>query len=721
MICLFSMEDGEMLAAKTGNWFDRSPWRSNSNNSVAMIRGEVTKRQYNHVFKHTKEFGDPGFVFLPNRSVGYNPCSEAGLNPMLDITEKMLATIEAKRQAGAQIPKVKLGDSLSGVGFCVSGDTKILTSDGIANIRDAVGKDVEVWNGKKWAKCSPFATGSGRSLYRVSFNDGSYLDCTDNHKFLVKDRFMEDYTEVETKDLMSFSKYQIHAPRANVSHPGGLEKENAYTYGFVLGDGSQSGSTHTPRATLYTAEKRELPLDCVSGREWHQNGSLCVDVTFPNLGKELSYRIKYDKELPPDLFSWDRASTLEFVAGWMDADGSTAGTGARVYGAEGKIRSLQLLLTKAGLAASVNCMAKAGEVTNLGARKNGVWYVQIPDAREIPSHRIDVSKGSPSTCKGKFQIIKSVQELPGLHETFCLEEKEDHNCLFNNVITKQCNLCEIDASKFESAEDMVAAATMAARLGTLQATYTSMPFVGWVAEMVCEREALLGVGMTGMKDSPGFAMDPEYQTAAAKAAVAENQRVAKILGINEAARVTVVKPAGSSSLLLGGVGSGIHEHHARRYFRRVTANENEPVFQYFKSINPHMCVKKPSGDWVIEFLVEAPPGAALKEETSAIEFLKGVKLTQANWIKHGLALPESSPGLTHNVSNTVVVKPEEWAEVAEYVWSNQDSFGGVSFLPSTGDKDFAFAPMEAVTTEADEEKWNFYLKHYKPVDYSKMV
>lgn len=284
-----------------------------------------------------------------------------------------------------------------------------------------------------------------------------------------------------------------------------------------------------------------------------------------------------------------------------------------------------------------------------------------------------------------------------------------------------CNLCELNASKFTSLEDFLEAAEAATFIGTLQASYTDLPYLGWVSELIAERDALLGIGMTGIMDAPEIALNPEYQRIVANKVKEWNAEVAKLIGIQPAARTTTVKPSGTSSLRLGCVGSGIHFHHGKRYFRRVTANENEPVFQYFRKQNPHMCVRKPNGDSVIEFVVEAPEGAKLKTDYGAIEFLDMVKSTQVNWVQEGTARTEHSPGLSHNVSNTVEVKPEEWDKVCEYLWDNRDCFTGVSFLPSSGDKDYAFAPMERISTPGDEARWNAILENYTPVDYSLMV
>jgi ribonucleoside-diphosphate reductase alpha chain len=284
-----------------------------------------------------------------------------------------------------------------------------------------------------------------------------------------------------------------------------------------------------------------------------------------------------------------------------------------------------------------------------------------------------------------------------------------------------CNLCEINAARLTSLQDFKEAAKAATIIGTLQAGYTQMPYLGAISETIAERDALLGIGMTGMLDAPHIACNPEYQREVAGMIKSWNREYAARIGIKPAARTTCVKPSGTTSLELGCVGSGHHAHHARRYIRRVTADELEHIFQAFKAVNPHMCVRKPDGKWVIEFPVEAPAGATIKDDITAIPFLDMVRSTQQNWVLPGTADTTHSPGLNHNVSNTVTVRPEEWDKVADYLWENREFFTGVSLLANTGDKDFAFAPNEAILTPADESRWNTILESYKPVDYTTIV
>lgn len=285
-----------------------------------------------------------------------------------------------------------------------------------------------------------------------------------------------------------------------------------------------------------------------------------------------------------------------------------------------------------------------------------------------------------------------------------------------------CNLTTINAAKLKSREDFLEAAKAATFIGTLQATYTSFPYLGWVSEMIAERDALLGVSMTGMQDSPAVACDAKLQREVALHVKAWNRQYAERFGIEPAARTTCVKPEGTASLELGSVASGIHAHHSRRYIRRVIADEHEVVFQAFKRVNPHMCVQRPDDKWVIEFPVEIAAAAVVKADLSALEFLGIVRSTQQNWVLPGTNTDKTQQHfgelLAHNVSNTVHVKDDEWGAVADFLWEHRNSFTGVSFIPEQGDKRYPFAPFEAVVTEADEAYYNRLLASYVPVDYT---
>jgi len=269
-----------------------------------------------------------------------------------------------------------------------------------------------------------------------------------------------------------------------------------------------------------------------------------------------------------------------------------------------------------------------------------------------------------------------------------------------------CNLAEINGKLVKSREEFYMAAIAASIIGTIQAGYTTFEYLGEVSERIARREALLGVSITGMMDSPEILFNPAYQKMAAELVRFTNKEIAKKIGINPAARATCIKPSGTASSLLG-CASGIHLHHARRYLRRVQANKMEVPFQAFYAVNPHACEDSVwsanKTDAVISFCCEVD--GKVKADMGAVDFLSQVKLTQNNWVHYGKN-PElcTQPWLNHNVSNTINIRDEEWGDVGQYIYDNRDYFTAVSLLSMTGDKDYPQAPFTAVYTPEEIEQ-----------------
>ena len=265
-----------------------------------------------------------------------------------------------------------------------------------------------------------------------------------------------------------------------------------------------------------------------------------------------------------------------------------------------------------------------------------------------------------------------------------------------------CNLTEINGKYCKTKEDFIQACRASAIIGTLQAAYTKLTYFTDASIEIFEDEALLGCSVTGWMDNPEVLFDPETQREGAKAILETNEKIAKLIGINKAARTTCVKPAGSTSCVLG-TASGIHPHHARRYIRRTQVNRAEFCGQVFEKINP-LAVEKSiwnanGTDNMISFLCEVPPGAITKNQLPAVELLEKVKLTQQNWVEYGTRPKRSFiKEMRHNVSNTINVQPHEWQEVEDYIFDNQKFFAGISLLSATGDLDYPQAPFTTVLT-----------------------
>lgn len=268
-----------------------------------------------------------------------------------------------------------------------------------------------------------------------------------------------------------------------------------------------------------------------------------------------------------------------------------------------------------------------------------------------------------------------------------------------------CNLSTINCSTIVDEADFYERCKAAAIIGTLQAGFTKLEYLGTDSEAIFEREALLGVSLTGIMEKHELILSEKVLKNGAKIAVDTNKEMSKKIKINQAARVTCLKPEGSSSSMLG-TSSGIHPHHAKRYIRHVQANVLEAPYQHFKKLNPQACEKSSwsanNTDEVIKFPIEVPDGSKLKNQLPAIEMLKVVKDMQRNWVYSGKNRSLCTQDyLSHNVSNTVTVKPEEWDAVSRYIYDNRKYFAGISLIPQSGDKDYQQAPFTAVYTSRE--------------------
>ena len=270
---------------------------------------------------------------------------------------------------------------------------------------------------------------------------------------------------------------------------------------------------------------------------------------------------------------------------------------------------------------------------------------------------------------------------------------------------QMCNLTEQNGRKIKTRDDWKIAARAAAIIGTLQAGYTDFDYLGPITKKIVEHESLLGCSITGMMDNPEILFNPALQREMAKYIIKINEEIAPKLGIPLCARATCIKPSGTSSCVLG-TGSGIHPHHAKRYLRRIQANTMEAPLQHFKKYNPHAVEKSVwsanGTDESVIFCVEVPDGGKTKNDLNALTMLEHVKLTQQNWVSAGCVKERcTQPWLTHNVSNTINIKPDEWDQVANFIYDNRKHFAGISLLPISGDKDYPQAPMTTIYTEKE--------------------
>jgi ribonucleoside-diphosphate reductase alpha chain len=273
-----------------------------------------------------------------------------------------------------------------------------------------------------------------------------------------------------------------------------------------------------------------------------------------------------------------------------------------------------------------------------------------------------------------------------------------------------CNLCEVNASDLESQEDFNNRVKGAAFIGTLQAGYTDFHYLRDIWRETTEKDALIGVSMTGIGSGTVLGYD---MTAAATIVKKENVRVAKLIGIKRAARCTTVKPAGTTSLALG-TSSGIHAWHNDYYIRRVRVGKNESIYKYLVANHPELVEDeyfRPHDTAVISVPQKAPEGAIMRTE-SPFQLLERIKKVATEWVAPG----HRNGSNTHNVSATVSLKDDEWELAGEWMWNNRKHYNGLSVLNYDGGT-YTQAPFEDCT----EETYNTLMKTLTDVDVSKII
>jgi ribonucleoside-diphosphate reductase alpha chain len=346
------------------------------------------------------------------------------------------------------------------------------------------------------------------------------------------------------------------------------------------------------------------------------------------------------------------------------------------------------------------------------ACKSGAWWEQNPqrgranNSATLLRHKI--------TKEFFLDLWKRVEASgagePGIYFTNDKDWGTNPCCEIALRPNQFCNLCEVNVSDIESQEDLNNRVKAAAFIGTLQAGYTDFHYLRDIWKRTTEKEALIGVSMTGIGSGVVLGYDMKE---AAKLVKEENARVAELIGINKSARTTTVKPAGTTSLTLG-TSSGIHAWHNDYYIRRVRVGKNESIYQYLAIYHPELIEDeyfRPHDTAVISVPQKAPEGAILRTE-SPFQLLERVKKITQEWVRPG----HRSGSNTHNVSATISLKPEDWELAGEWMWENRDFYNGLSVLPYS-DHTYVQSPFEDCT----KQEYERLFKSLTNIDLTKVV
>lgn len=680
-IALFSKDDEEMLAAKIGNWNAENPQRARSNNSVVLKRDETTYEDFQRIMEFIREYGEPGFVFVDNIEHTFNPCFSG---------DTIVAVADGRN--GVSIEELAKENKP----FPVYSGRISIRGDWTPEIKTAIA----------------FKTGTRKTI-KVTLSDGTSFICTPEHKLAIPGGHYIEAKDSLDVELQGFFTHKEKNYRLINSFSNGHAKQHRLIWehfngkikkGLVV-DHIKSGSPDFID-NLQIMTKKEH--DAKTGEEFKGD-------------KNPIHSIK-------DSVEWRKnRSNAAFLENNPRFSGIT----------NEEIISNARLLKKWGMKISFSNLRKIdprtpktfsknrfnGSIKYLRDIVNNISeYVEPVRTKRVEKETQENQYNNPIVVSIEDHDIVDVYDLKVEENSnfYILTSYDDnfmnstgilvHNCLEIGMYTEMngeygfqgCNLVEQNGDKVDSEETFYEMCRASSALATLQAGYTNFRYVGEITKKIFEREALLGVSLTGWANSPDILLRPEVMRKGAEIVKETNKEVAKLIGINPAARTTCVKPAGNASTLLGSAPATQGEH-SPRYFRLTQMNKLTPVAKAMVETNPYMVEESvwSSGktDYVIYWPIISPKGSIYKRDLNGVKFLEMVKSIQENWVMAGKN-PELcvDPTLSHNVSNTTLVNPEDWEEVMKFVFDNKESFTGVSFIGASGDKDYAQAPYTEVKT-----------------------
>jgi len=344
--------------------------------------------------------------------------------------------------------------------------------------------------------------------------------------------------------------------------------------------------------------------------------------------------------------------------------------------------------------------------------KAGEWYVDNPQRGRANNSAVILRHRATKDDFLKLweRVEASGSGEPGVYFSNDKDWGTNPCCEIGLRPYQFCNLVELNVSDITSQEDLNERSKAAALIGTLQAGYTDFHYLRDVWKEATERDALIGVGQTGI----GSGVILSYDLAeAAEIVKEENERVAGLLNINVSARCTTVKPSGTSSCVLG-TSSGIHAWHNDYYIRRQRLGKNEALYQHLAKHHPELIEDEyfnPEQQAVVEIPQKAPEGSILRTE-NALDLLERVRKFNTEWVQVGHREGQNS----HNVSCTISVKDDEWPDVGEWMWKNRNTFNGIAVLPYNGGT-YTQAPFEDIT----EERFNMLESSLNSIDLTKVI
>lgn len=685
-IALFSPGDKEMMECKTGEWWKDNVQRSLANNSVAVLRDELDYDLFNQYWETLKSSGsgEPNIFQTNDLEYGCNPC--------------------------------------------VTGDTWVQTSCGPRRVLDLLGKQhkVVVHGGFYSTTGDGFFKTGTKNVFLVKTCEGFSLKVTSDHKLSRVDSDGSCSRWVRASELKVGDVLDLHDHRGLTWGGEGTEEMGEF-WGRLAGERlSVKGCSGEGEVKVCDGQAEQTFFvkcsDFAQGAPFAEGGVGDVDERIEKTND--SFYKGFLRGIFDVAGSFERTQEGGVLLKLFPMDTSFSVKVQRMLARLGIISTREV---SEGCSRSVMSDVVLCECISEGSGVYEGTYDLVISGKNISeflrrvgfsdpvknSFLEDMSISDISSSEQKcFAATVENVELLGPEEVFDVQVPEvncfdangfvAHNC---GEISLEgsggfCNLVEINSATLRDQKDFNHRARMAARLGTLQASYVDFPLLRDVWRENSLRDGLVGVGMTGIAAGMVLRLNCEE---AARGVLEENRRMAALLGISPAKRATTVKPSGTTSLALGNgvpISSGVHGYWDEHYLRRVIVTKTEPLYQYLSAELPWLLedsAYRPETESVVTIPLKAPDGAITRRE-GALSLLTRVKHLHRNWIVPGHC---EGPN-TNNVSVTVPVREEEWDKVQDWWWKNRHSFVSLTFLPDNGGN-YKQLPFESCSEETYRE------------------
>lgn len=739
MISLFDWDDNLMLHAKDGDLVGaNNTQRWNANNSIVWPEQGITQNDLlrQMLAMDTSQNGEPGIF---NRAGAW-------------------ANLPERRKA--------LGYKQLGTNPCVTGDTWVMTSTGARQVRDLVGKQFTARiQGQDFASTKQGFWHTGyKPIYEVRTDEGYTLRLTDNHKVSVvsyESRKTQKMEWREVKDIKPGDKIQLHNHRFNQEWDGDGTYEEGWLLGTLVGDGTFTHKNgEQGREPLYAhldfwGDHRDAMVQVALGAMKQAiNGKVSVipqdlhDRTRINSTELVRLAARYgidgNKNIGPEIERTSSDFHCGFLAGFFDSDGSVQGVqdkGVSVRLSQSnlpRLQSVQRMLLRLGVSSKVYQSRRKAQYRPMPDGYGGVKDYWCQDqheliisndnlaffAREVGfidpvkqsklEERLEAQKREFNRERFTATVTEIVPvgyedvydcSIPGPN-CFDANGMVAHNC--GEILLRSqefCNLSIAVARPWDTPETLEEKVELAAVIGTIQSLATDFHGLRPEWKQNCDEERLLGVDITGQADSP----ITRYRSVLDElqgVAISTNKQYASLLGINQSAAVTCVKPSGNSSQLLN-TSSGLHPRHAQYYRRNIRVGTDSPMHKVLRNAGVPMSPENGqtwdnANTWVIHFPVKAPSGAITRDQVSAIQQCEVWLRNKIHWTEH-------------NPSVTISYGPDELIPLVQWVWEHREVVGGMSFLPRF-DARYDNMPYETITADEYER----LAAEFPEIDYSKL-